>query len=398
LEVISPGVRLGYRRGRGTRGGGGTWLAATRTPTGKRLQARLGRADDATTADDAAVLSCEQAKDKARAWAKAVLAGKPDPAPGLTVDLILDRYLEVREAEGMKSIYDARSRAKTHIRPKLGEVLVSELTSERIRRWRDEMVKAPKRLRTKKLATLPKTRPVDLSDPEALRKRRDTANRTLTTLKAALNWAFEHRLAADDVAWRTVKPFRATTAARVRFLDADDQRKLLEKTTGALQDLVAAALVTGARFGELARLRVQDFDRGNASVFIAESKSGKARHIPLPAGGAKLFERLCEGRSPAVPLLAQDGGTAWKPMTYQRAFKGAVAAAGLPSITLHELRHSYASTMVRGGAPLIVVAQALGHSDTRMVERHYAHLERSYVNEIIRRLAPDFEAIGKIPE
>lgn len=63
--------------------------------------------------------------------------------------------------------------------------------------------------------------------------------------------------------------------------------------------------------------------------------------------------------------------------------------AGLSDVTLHELRHTYASTMVRNGAPLIIVAQALGRSDTRTVEKHYAHLAPSYVADIIRRLAPD---------
>ena len=45
--------------------------------------------------------------------------------------------------------------------------------------------------------------------------------------------------------------------------------------------------------------------------------------------------------------------------------------------------------MVRNGAPLIVVAQALGHTDTRMVDKHYAHLAPSYVADTIRSTAPD---------
>ncbi|ESW81605.1 hypothetical protein X772_22275 [Mesorhizobium sp. LSJC280B00] len=60
----------------------------------------------------------------------------------------------------------------------------------------------------------------------------------------------------------------------------------------------------------------------------------------------------------------------------------------MQSVTLHELRHTYASTVVRNGAPLIIVAQALGHSDTRMAEKHYAHLAPSYVADTIRRMAP----------
>lgn len=56
---------------------------------------------------------------------------------------------------------------------------------------------------------------------------------------------------------------------------------------------------------------------------------------------------------------------------------------------MHELRPSYASTMVRGGAPLLVVAQALGYSDTRVVDKHYAHLAPSYVSDVIRSTTPD---------
>jgi hypothetical protein len=70
-EVISPGVRLGYRRGRGTNGRGGTWLAACRAPSGMRLQSKLGRSDDNVPTDG---MSHEQAKDKARFWAKGIRA------------------------------------------------------------------------------------------------------------------------------------------------------------------------------------------------------------------------------------------------------------------------------------------------------------------------------------
>jgi integrase len=304
--VISPGVRLGYRRGRGTNGRGGTWLAASRAGDGKRVQARLGRADDATPADGVALLTHEQAKEAARAWVKAIRTGA-GASPALTVNAALDRYFEARAAEGMKSLQDAKTRAALHIRPTLGELRLSELTVDRVRKWRDGMVSAPKRFRTRRFAEQPNARAVDLSDPEIARRRRDTANRMLTTLKAALNWSRDHRLTDDDTAWRLVKPYRSTTAARVRFLSTAEQQRLLDSAAGDLRDLIAAALMTGARFGELARLTVRDFDGTNGSVFVAESKSGKARHIPLTAGGLALFVRLAADRPAASPLLTRNG-------------------------------------------------------------------------------------------
>jgi site-specific recombinase XerD len=59
-----------------------------------------------------------------------------------------------------------------------------------------------------------------------------------------------------------------------------------------------------------------------------------------------------------------------------------------PAIGFHVLRHTYASLLVMAGAPLQVVAQNLGHADTRMTERHYAHLASSYVADTIRTLSP----------
>ena len=387
-EIISPGVRLGYRRGRGSSGRGGTWLAASRTADGRRQQVRVGRADDILQSDGAQVFDHEQAKEAARAWVKSLRAGAA-ASPSITVNDALDRYFEARSAEGMKSIDEARQRAAFHLRPKLGKVRVADLTIAKVRSWRDGLVTAEVRRRTGKFAEKPNIKRVDLADPDTLRRRRDTANRTLTTLKAALNWAFNHRLVSDDTAWRLVKPYRGTGAARVRFLTPDEQKTLLKASNGAIRDLVSAALVTGARFGELARLKVSDYDADNRSIFIAESKSGKPRHVPVPDGGAALLSQLAKDRAGGEPLLRQESGEPWRTSTYHRPWKDLVASAGLADITLHELRHTYASTMVRKGAPLMIVAQALGHTDTRMVDKHYAHLAPSYVADTIRQMAPD---------
>ena len=59
-----------------------------------------------------------------------------------------------------------------------------------------------------------------------------------------------------------------------------------------------------------------------------------------------------------------------------------------PPANFHSLRHTYASLLVMADVPLVVVAKNLGHADTRMCERHYAHLAPSYVAETIRSQAP----------
>jgi integrase len=74
-----------------------------------------------------------------------------------------------------------------------------------------------------------------------------------------------------------------------------------------------------------------------------------------------------------------------------RPMADAVARAKItPAISFHGLRHSWASLAVMNGMPLMVVAKNLGHTDTRMVEKHYGHLSASYVADEIKRAAPRF--------
>ena len=68
----------------------------------------------------------------------------------------------------------------------------------------------------------------------------------------------------------------------------------------------------------------------------------------------------------------------------------ACSDAKVGCVTFHILRHTYASKAVMNGVPIAVVAEQLGHKDTRITERHYAHLCRSYKQEIIRTNLPSF--------
>ncbi len=72
--------------------------------------------------------------------------------------------------------------------------------------------------------------------------------------------------------------------------------------------------------------------------------------------------------------------------------RAACAAAKIaPAVSFHALRHTYASLTAMNGAALAVIAHNLGHTTTRMVERHYGHIAPSYVAERIRETAPTFD-------
>src|SRR5208282_1365154 len=227
------------------------------------------------------------------------------------------------------------------------------------------------------------------TDPETNRRRRSTANRTLTVLKAALNFAWKGK--HGPAPWRDVKPYASVDTARVRYLSIDEARRLINAGPPAFRALVRAALATGCRYGELAALNVGDFSRDSSTLHIRTSKSGKGRHVALAEEGVELFEGLAAGRLSTEPMLARSDGTRWLSSHQGRPMAEACRNGSVePPANFHALRHTYASHAIMNGAPLFVVARNLGHSTTAMVEKHYGHLAPSYIADAIRAAAPRF--------
>ena len=219
----------------------------------------------------------------------------------------------------------------------------------------------------------------------------------LTLLKAALNHAFRMGRVADDTAWRRVQPFQKVSAARVRHLTDEEVRRLANACPPDLRMLVTAALLTGARYGELASLRAGDFDDANGTVHIAQSKGGKARHIALTDEGRAFFRRAATGRAGDATLLPRAGGRRWNKSEQFRPMREACAAARIaPAVSFHVLRHTYASRLAMRGVPIAVVAAQLGHADLRITMRHYAHLAPSYVADTVRATFGTLD-LGSLP-
>jgi integrase len=136
---------------------------------------------------------------------------------------------------------------------------------------------------------------------DGTRKRRATANRILTVLKAALNHAWKSGHVASDDAWRRVKPFRAVERARVRYLSEAECVRLVNACEPAFRNLVRGAMLTGCRYSELTTMHVADFNADAGVVTVRESKAGKPRHVVLTAEGQKLFATLTAGKLGSDP-------------------------------------------------------------------------------------------------
>ena len=382
---IERGLHLGYRR---LRGKSGSWCTRVYRGDEKYKVEALAIADDNNDADGIAILSFWQATDKARqrltAQAK-LTAGDDGP---YTVNRAVDDYLAALEANGRSpaAIADARGKSQV-IRSKLGDKTVGELTTKDLRGWRNELVKAPARTKTGKTRR-------QLDEDDAERARQASASRVWTLLRAALNRAHNEGHVDSNSAWRRVKSFRSVDRARVRYLSVAEATRLANATDGQFRPMVQAALLTGARYGQLCRLRVRDFNRDSGTVDMSTRKgdgSVRSYAVHLTREGIDFFTRICAGRGGNTLMFSRPDGSAWLKSNQNDFIAKASQRAGIkPAINYHALRHTYASHTVMNGIPLLVLAHNLGQTSTKIVEQHYGHLSPSYKASVIRDKAPVF--------
>ncbi|HUG62136.1 MAG TPA: site-specific integrase [Methylomirabilota bacterium] len=383
---IGRGLHLGFRKGKR----GGTWVARMYAGNQTYKVESIAHADDDhTDANGETVLTYHQAVDKARELQATRTTGGGDVTGPYTVRRAVDDYLTA--GAGKASNRDARTRADALILPELGNVDVSMLTASRIRKWLADLASAAPRSRGRIGETETRYRDFDTDDPEAVRRRKATANRTLTILKAALNFAFREGKAASDREWRRVEPFEDVDAARARYLTVAEAKRLINGSDKEFRPLVQAALETGCRYGELTRLKVEDFNPDVGTLAVRQSKSGKPRHVVLTDEGQAFFAEIVAGRAAGETMFRKATGNEWRKSHQARPMVEACKRAKIkPAVGFHVLRHTWTSHAVMAAVPLLVVAKNLGHADTRMVERHYGHLAPSYIADAIRAGAPRF--------
>jgi integrase len=390
FREIERGLHLGYRR---LKGRAGTWWVRHYVGNRSYTVVSIGAADDLSDADGEAILDFKQAQDKARERMVSRAHEAVGKAKPLTVNQAMAAYLDFLD-DNRKSGADARFRYEAFIKDQLGDTAINDLTSDQIRAWHVGLARKPPRIRTKPDA--PQRHRAIGTDAESVRKRKATANRTLTVLKAALNraWRNKRKLVPSDAEWRAVEPFENADAARIRYLSLAEGRRLINACDSDFRKLVRAALQSGCRYGELARLTVADFNDDVGTLAINVTKTGKPRHVVLTDEGVAFFRQLCAGRAGDQLILPKSDGSPWQKSHQARPMKEACENAKIkPAVNFHALRHTWASLSAMAGVPLLVVAKNMGHSDTRMVEKHYGHLAPSYIADAIRAGAPKFGAV-----
>jgi len=175
---------------------------------------------------------------------------------------------------------------------------------------------------------------------------------------------------------------------RFRYLEHEEEIQLLKVTPEPLKNLIILGTNTGLRLrAEALTLRLEDVDlkRGFLTVQAAYAKSGQTRTIPLNSPARLALDRL-KTFAKGELVYSKPNGTPYK--TIRKSFAHVCKQSGLKDVTLHTLRHTFASRLAMAGVDLRTIQELGGWQDLKMVER-YSHLSPSHKARAVERIAID---------
>ena len=193
-------------------------------------------------------------------------------------------------------------------------------------------------------------------------------NRELSCLRKIFNKAIDWGYAVENP-MKKVDFLPEDESYRKRVLTEDEELRLLEVAEPYLKSLILVALYTGMRKGEIFNLKWQDVDFEESEITVTKSKSGKDRCISINSVLLNLLyaQKAQNGESEYVFTNPKTG----KPYTdIKRSFTSACEKAGIEDLHFHDLRHTFASRLVRNGFDLNTVKELMGHYSITTTQRY----------------------------
>ncbi|MEQ1497249.1 MAG: site-specific integrase [Novosphingobium sp.] len=330
------------------------------------------------------VLTVEQARDLAQKKLAAVIDGADPSAErhairqGLTVTALCDWYLTEAEAGRLigrnrrpikaSSLSGDRSRIALHIKPLIGNRVVSQLKLADIERLQGDIA----------AGRTAKARKVGRGGQTA--GGIGVAARAISTLRSLLNHA--RRLGLIEVSPATGVRIMASQKLK-RYLSAGEIRHLGKVMTQMEREgehptglaAIRVMLLTGFRRMEVLAMRKEWVQPDDNLVRFPDTKSGPQMRVAGDAAMTCLEEQAMRSHAPFVfPADWGDGHF----IGIVRVFDRVCKRAGLDEVTPHTLRHSFASMAAAQGFSELTISGLLGHAP-RGVTQRYVHLDTALI-------------------
>lgn len=261
----------------------------------------------------------------------------------------------------------------------LGHAILADVTKSLLIEKRDILLSIPKKNSKEKEDDKEDTKENKNSRTPA------TVNRYMNVLSHAFT------MAVNDWEWMDTHPMHKINKlreprGRVRYLDDDERKKLLEKCKKSknsyLYIAVVLALSTGARRGEILGIRWPDVDFTRKAIVLHDTKNNERRVLPVTGHALELMREHQKVRRIDTNLVFPSLENPKQPQDIRSAWEAALKEAKIADFRFHDLRHSAASYLAMNGASLAEIAEVLGHKTLAMVKR-YAHLSEAHTSSVV---------------
>lgn len=210
----------------------------------------------------------------------------------------------------------------------------------------------------------------------------------IASIKRAITWAMDEGHCDGFLTEDPLRKLKKPAYQRREVLISEADRKRISEAIRdrAFKQYLFALGQTGMRPGEVRKVTAREV-HGDTLVFPEHktSKHGEQRVVFLNEAMRLLIAELVK-ENPTGPLFLNSRRKPWSQNAIRIRFRNLRLKLGLPKGTVaYCYRHGYATDMLHKGHDALTVAQLLGHSSTKMLEKHYSHLS----NEHLRRAAED---------
>ena len=213
-------------------------------------------------------------------------------------------------------------------------------------------------------------------------------NATINRYVAAISVVFSYACREYGLHINPVRkiPSLPENNKRTRFLSEAERTRLFKACRASKWDklylIVLLAITTGARKGELTKLRWNDIDFDRRTAYVATTKNGQPKVLPLTDSVISELQ-LFDTKDSSLIFASRIKYDV--PYCFTKPWKKALEDAEIKDFRFHDLRHSCASYLAQSGASLLEIADVLGHKQISVTKR-YAHLCIEHKSSLINRV------------
>jgi integrase len=218
-----------------------------------------------------------------------------------------------------------------------------------------------------------------------------TINRLTATLKHMVHKGYDWEMVTEET-FKRVKRVKLLEEnnRRLRYLTKEESRELINSGETHLKPILITAFNSGMRKGEILNLKWDNVDLNHGFILLDKTKNGHRREIPINPALRSILEKIHSGtteipRRIDIPYVFHDRKSGKPYQDIKRSFATACRRAGIKDFRFHDIRHTFASHLVMGGADITSVSKLLGHQTLTMTLR-YSHLAPGHLTNAVNIL------------